>query len=408
MFVSLLLSIISQSRGRTNQTQKIISTNSSTLKATSLRGRPPLPKMAPPPKPMRKWPRTHPHSTTCTSILHHKSPSSNRNQPSVRSISFATLPPPIARAQVSPSTSGPPRRNKKPTGRSSDAPRSHQSYPDKEYHDVLLRLVLQGIEEREAEARKTSTSGTTRESMTPTGRQSVSARHHHSAPPSKQLASSQHRDRSTSSRRTPNRFTRSQRKSNVEKQPRDDGIMSDNRFQQHGRAMAATTRTNLHKRPNKSLAEQGKKSPVENCEDLSFDDPFSAFMERPTLGTGTSKVEKQPREDEIGANNRFQRHRREMEPTKSPIQCRSPKKSQMEQAKQSMTEKRARLNLKLSHTRWPTRGVLMTKMWNSNLPVPVGRLLQVVQVAQRDGPSFARLKYSGKDSGSAIIPEGTL
>ena len=136
--------------------------------------------------------------------------------------------------------------------------------------------------------------------------------------------------------------------------------MSDNRFQQHGRAMAATTNEKLHKRPKKSLAEQGKKPTVTNRAHLIFYDPFD-LTERPTLGTGTSKVEKQPREDEMGANNRLQRHRREMEPTKSPIQCRSPKKSQIEQAEQSLTKKRARLNLKLSHTRWPTRGGLDDK-----------------------------------------------
>ena len=38
----------------------------------------------------------------------------------------------------------------------------------------------------------------------------------------------------------------------------------------------------------------------------------------------------------------------------------------------------------------------MMKMWNStNLPVPVGRLLRL-RVAQMDGPSFAKNKYSGK------------
>ena len=51
---------------------------SSMLKATPLRGRTSLPNVAPPPKPMRKLTRTHPHSTMCTSILHHESPSSNQ------------------------------------------------------------------------------------------------------------------------------------------------------------------------------------------------------------------------------------------------------------------------------------------------------------------------------------------
>ena len=97
-----------------------------------------------------------------------------------------------------------------------------------------------------------------------------------------------------------------------------------------------------------------------------------------------------------------------MEPPKTPIPCRSPKKSQTEQAKKSMMKKRARLNLKLSHTRAPTRGVLMKNMWNStNLPVPVGRLIRV-RVAQKDGPSFAKHKYSGKDNISAIVQSGTI
>ena len=150
---------------------------------------------------------------------------------------------------------------------------------------------------------------------------------------------------------------------------------------------------------------------MKNRAHIHFNAPFT---QRSTLGLGTSsststhKVEKQPREDEIGDNSRFQRHRREMEPTKSLTPSRSLKNSQMEQAKKSMMKKRACLNLKLSHTRCPTRGVLMTKMWNStNLLVPVGRLLWV-RVAQRDGPSFARHKHSGKDSGRTIVPRGTL
>ena len=81
----LCLQVTSQSCGRTNQMSTNISTNSSTLKAISLRGPLPLPKMDPPPKPMRKWPPTSTLNHHPPSITPHK-----QQQPSVLRVHVQT------------------------------------------------------------------------------------------------------------------------------------------------------------------------------------------------------------------------------------------------------------------------------------------------------------------------------